>query len=117
MLGSVTEEFGKELLYLAKSTCNARLSGIPSWKVDIVISDAVLKCLELFDGINYKPRNPIDFFHTAIDNFTIDFLRQVYENGTRDVYGCSLVINKNNGRGNSKTIVAKQINESNEFNF
>ncbi|MCP4268902.1 MAG: hypothetical protein GY877_11650 [Hyphomicrobium sp.] len=116
-LGSVTEEFGKDLLYLTKSTCRARLSGMPSWKVDIVISDAVMKCLELFNGVNYKLRNPIDYFHTAIDNFTIDFLRQVYEDGTRDVYGCSLVINKNNGRGNSKTLVAKQINENNEFNF
>ncbi len=116
-LGSVTEEFGKDLLYLTKSTRRARLSGMPSWKVDIVISDAVMKCLELFNGVNYKLRNPIDYFHTAIDNFTIDFLRQVYEDGTRDVYGCSLVINKNNGRGNSKTLVAKQINENNEFNF
>jgi hypothetical protein len=116
-LGSITEEFGKDLLYLTKNTCRARLSGLPSWKTDIVISDSVMKCLELFDGINRKLRNPIDFFHTAIDNFTIDFLRQVYEDGTRDVYGCSLVINKNNGKAKGKTLVAKQINDNNEFNY
>jgi len=116
-LGSVTEEFGRNLLSLTENTCRARLIGVPDWKIDIVISDGTMKCLELFDGINYKLRNPIDFFHTAIDNLTLNFLRQTYVECTQDAFGCSLVINKNNGKARGKTLVAKQINDNNEFNY
>ncbi len=108
-LGSVTEEFGENLLSLAENTCKTRLRGIPKWKEDIVVSDGVMKCLELFNDVNYTLRNPIDFFHTAVDNLTLNYVITVYEAGTQDTFGCSLIINKNNGRKGGKTLVAKQI--------
>ncbi len=116
-LGSVTERFGSDLMFLARNTCRARLVGVPNWKIDIVTSDGLMKCLELFDGLNRKLQNPIDYFHTMVDNLAIDFLKEVYVDGNKDAFGCSLYINQSNGREGGKSLVAKQINDNNEFNY
>ena len=70
-LGSITEEFGSDLLSLSSNACRARLKGVSKWKVEIVASDALMHCMELFYDTDYKIGNPTSFFHTAIDNFTL----------------------------------------------
>lgn len=114
-LGSITEEFGADLLSLANNTCRARLKGVVKWKVEIVASDALMHCLEKFYNIDHKVGNPINFFHTAIDNFTINHIEAVYDLGTWDAFGCSLVISRNNGTKEGRNLVAKQINDNDGY--
>ncbi len=114
-LGSITEEFGADLLSLANNTCKARLKGVAKWKVDMLSSDCLLGCMELFYDISYKINNPINFFHTAIDNLALKYVTAVYELGTQDAFRCSLVINKNNGTQTGKRLVAKQINDNDGY--
>ncbi len=114
-LGLVTEEFGADLLSLAKNTCGVRMRDIPKWKIEMVVSDGLLRCMELFYDTDYKISNPINFFHTAIDNIASNYIKLVYRSGAADAFGCSLVVNRNNGTATGKSINAKQINNSDGY--
>lgn len=110
MCGTVTELFGKDLLELANKVCGVRLKGIPQWKREIVVSDSVILCLEVFNNnLGLTINNPLNYFYNIIDVQSTKTVRDVYVEGYKDIFDCSLVIN--NGRRGKDSLIAKQINK------
>ena len=107
--GLVTELFGKNIIDLANQVCAVRLNGIPSWEREVIVSDSIMLCLEVFiSSLNTTINSPLNYFYNIIDTHSTKTIRDVYVEGYKDIFDCSLIINS--GRRGKSSLIARQTN-------